>query len=538
MRNGNWNVIGPLGGRMSRRQMLATSGLGLAVASLGIAGRGQAASAQTSGGQGIGDDQVDLTLSQLDDIVGDAQSRTGVPGIAVGVVHDDEVVYLKGFGVREAGSSPRVTADTVFQLASVSKPIASTVVAGVVGDEIVAWDSTLNDLLPEFEMYDPWVTREVTVRDMLAHRSGLPGHAGDLLEDIGYNRSEVLHRLRYQKPSSSMRSTYNYTNFGFTAAAEGVARATGMTWEDLSAQRLYERIGMHSTSSRFQDFIDSPRRAAGHVRIDGEWVARYQREPDAQSPAGGVSSSIRDVMTWLRLQLGNGAFDGEPVISAAALAETHRPQIVSNPPGDPFMNFAGFYGLGWNVTYEQNGIVRLGHSGGFLLGAGTAIFLLPAEQLAVAVLTNAMPIGVAEAILATFLDIAQTGEAQNDYVALFGELFAELMAPEYDSDYDSPPEPVSPALDPGVYSGLFSNALYGEIEIVERGGDLALVLGPERQEFAMWHYDHDVFLYQPTGENAGGPSAVTFEIGPERLAMSVTIQILDIDGQGTFPRAG
>ncbi len=521
---------------MSRRRAFKTGAVGLAAASLGMAGLRKTVSASPSLALQADGDNVDLALSELDTIVADAQERTGVPGIAVGVVRNDEVVYLKGFGVREAGLSPRVTADTVFQLASLSKPIASTVVAGLVGDEVVSWDSRLGDLFPAFEMYEPWVTRNVTIRDMFSHRSGLPDHAGDLLEDIGYDRAEVLHRLRYQRPATSMRSAYKYTNFGLTAAAEAAAMAAGMSWEDLSAERLYNRIGLQSTSSRYQDFIDSNRRAAGHVLVDGTWVARYQRDPDAQSPAGGVSSSIRDVMTWLRLQLGNGTIDGEDVISAAALAETHRPQIVSNPAADPFENFAGFYGLGWNVSYESNGLVRLSHSGAFALGAATAVFLLPSHQLGMAVLTNGMPIGVPEAIEASFLDLVQTGAIQNDYITLLGEIFAVIMAPPYQSNYDSPPQPPSPALEASAYTGIYANDLYGEIEIADQGGELALYLGPNRQEHAMQHYDHDVYLYQPTGENAGGLSAMTFEMAPDRRASSVAIQIFNVEGQGVFYR--
>ena len=511
--------------------------MSLAAATLGTAGTRQAVpmtrpvmARQSNTGN------IDLALAELDGIVTDAQERTGVPGIAVGVLHNDKLVVQKGFGVREAGLSSRVTADTVFQLASVSKPFASTVVAGLVGDGVVSWDSRLRDLFPTFEMYEPWVTREVTIRDMLAHRSGLPDHAGDLLEDIGYDRSEVLHRLRYQQPASSMRSAYAYTNFGFTAGAEAAAMAAGMSWEDVSAERLYNRLGLHDTSSRFQDFIDSDRRAAGHVREDGAWVARYVRDPDPQSPAGGVSSSIRDVMTWLRLQLGNGTIDGEEIISAAALVETHRPHMVSNPPQDPAADFAGFYGLGWNVTYDKSGLVRFGHSGAFALGAATAVSVVPAYQLAIGVLTNGIPIGVPEAIMASFLDLVQTGAVQNDYVEIFGELFAEVLAPPYESDYDSPPSSPAPALDAGAYTDVYANDLYGEIEITGGNGDLTLHLGPNRQAHSIDHYDRDVFLYQPTGENAGGPSAITFSVGADGVASSVALQILNVEGQGVFHR--
>ncbi len=179
--------------------------------------------------QEAGADRLRLALAELNVLAPQMLARTGIPGLAIAVVSDDRVVYLKGFGVREAGTDRAVDSDTVFELASVSMPIASTLVAAVVGDGLAKWDDRLIDHDPEFRMYDPWVTREVTLRDMFAHRSVLPDHAGDLLEDLGYDRADVLRRLRYQRPESSFRSHYAYTNFGLTAAAAAAARATGLT---------------------------------------------------------------------------------------------------------------------------------------------------------------------------------------------------------------------------------------------------------------------------------------------------------------------
>ena len=147
-----------------------------------------------------------LVLPELDKLVEQTLKKTGVPGMAIAVVCKDQVVYLKGFGVREAGKEERVDADTVFQLASVSKPMASTVLAALVGEGLIDWDDRVIDHDPGFRLSDPFVTREVTLRDLLCHRSGLPDHAGDLLEDLGYDRAEVLRRLRYLKPASSFRS--------------------------------------------------------------------------------------------------------------------------------------------------------------------------------------------------------------------------------------------------------------------------------------------------------------------------------------------
>src|SRR6516164_63669 len=182
--------------------------------------------ALASEGQQITEQTVRTALPALDKLVGQALQKTGIPGVAIAVVYKDRAIYQKGFGARETGKSERVDADTVFQLASVSKPIASTVVAALVGEKVVSWDDpiTLHD--PGFQMYDPWVTREVTLRDMFAHRSGLPDHAGDRLEDLGYDRKAILSRLRYQKPSSSFRSHYAYTNFGFAEAAVAAAKCS------------------------------------------------------------------------------------------------------------------------------------------------------------------------------------------------------------------------------------------------------------------------------------------------------------------------
>ena len=248
--------------------------------------------ALASEGQQITEQTVRAALPALDKLVEQALQKTGIPGVAIAVVYKDRAIYQKGFGARETGKSERVDADTVFQLASVSKPIASSVVAALVGEKVVNWDDPIIRHDPGFQMYDPWVTREVTLRDMFAHRSGLPDHAGDRLEDLGYDRKAILSRLRYQKPSSSFRSHYAYTNFGFTEAAVAAANAAGKSWDEVSAEKLYQPLGMKNTSSRYADFVAAKNHALGHVLINGKWVAKYVRNPDAQSPAGGVCSTI------------------------------------------------------------------------------------------------------------------------------------------------------------------------------------------------------------------------------------------------------
>ena len=238
---------------------------------------------------------VKAALPELEKYAEQTLKKTGVPGMVIAVVFQDQVVYLKGFGVREIGKPEPVDGDTVFQLASVSKPMATTVLAALVGEGLIRWDDRIIDHDPGFRLLDPWVTREVTFRDLLCHRSGLPKHAGDLLEDMGYDRGEVLRRLRFVKPGYSFRGGYAYTNFGFTEAGVAGARAAGKSWEDLCFEKLYKPVGMPATSSRYAEYAAAKDRAKLHARVDGKFIAKYEREPDAQSPAGGVSSSGRDL---------------------------------------------------------------------------------------------------------------------------------------------------------------------------------------------------------------------------------------------------
>ena len=513
---------------ITRRSAIISSALGLLAPG----------AAQARGKAATGADAVERHLPALDRIVAETMKKTGVPGMSVAVVSGDRVVYLKGVGVRRAGAAAPVDADTVFALASLSKPVATTVIAGLVSDGVVSWDDRIVQHDPDFALSDPWVTREITLRDMLCHRSGLPDHGGDLLEDIGYGRNEVLHRLRYIKPSGAFRASYAYTNFGFTAAAVAAARAAGKSWEALSSERLYRRLGMSSTSSRYADLAARANRAFGHVRRNRAWVVGEQRDPDAQSPAGGVSSSARDMAAWLRLQLARGTFGGEEIMKAAAIDETHRPQIVT-APADPATAAPTFYGLGWNVSYNERPLVHLGHSGAFALGAATCVNLLPERRLGIIALSNSSPVGAPEAICRSFLDLVSNGKIERDWLTLFGGAFAKMEEPTYgrDADYAKPPIGAAPSAALSAYVGAYKNDLYGPIEITLDINALSARLGPVNTPYVMHHYAGDIFTFQPTGENAYGPSPMRFTFNGSQKATALLIDYFNANGQGVFVRA-
>ncbi|MGP4012842.1 serine hydrolase [Streptomyces sp. 4N124] len=479
---------------------------------------------------------VDDAVAALDDSVRRGMDETGVPGAAVAVVYKDRVVHLEGFGVRQVGQSAKVGPDTVFELASLSKPLASTVVAGAVGDKTIGWDDPVAGQLPGFALKDPWVTEHVTVADLFSHRSGLPDHAGDLLEDLGYDRTYILKHLRLE-PLTPFRASYAYTNFGLTAAGQAVADAAGTNWEKLSEDTLYKPAGMDSTSSRFSDYESAEDKAVNHVRnADGTWEAKHVRDADAQSPAGGVSSTARDMSAWLRLQLANGKLDGEQIIAADPLEETHVPHIVSGPPPAP-AGRSSFYGLGWNVSYDDQGRLRLSHSGAFALGAHTNVTMLPGEQLGIVVLTNGEPKGLADAVALDFFDTAQHGKPTADWLELAGQIYEQQeQAARSDTDYGKPPKDATDARADSAYTGTYRNDYYGPLTVTAADGELTMRLGPKPMTFRLTHYDGDVFSFETVGENATGPSGVTFSGDTDGKANRVTIEAFDKTGLGTFTR--
>jgi len=480
--------------------------------------------------------QVDKAIAKLDALAKALLKRSGIPGMAVAVVKDGKTVYAKGFGIRKVGENKPVDADTVFQIASLSKSISATVVARQVGAGVVKWNTPVIDHLPWFALADDWVSKHVTIGDMFAHRSGLPDHGGDDLEDMGYDRRQVLERLRFA-PLQPFRSTYAYTNFGLTAAAEAVATASGSDWATLAETVLYKPLGMAATSSRFADFIKQDNRAVGHVPVGGSYVAKYQRRPDAQSPAGGVSSTVRDLAKWMAMVLGQGRYEGREIIAKDALLQATTAQIVSTP------SFAvdarpSFYGYGFGVGVSPAGRVTLSHSGAFALGAGTHYLMIPSAGVGIVILTNAWPIGVAETLGAEFADLVQFGAITRDWFPAYQGLLAPTTKPFGALVGKTAPANPAPAQALAAYAGVYANDYYGDAVVEQSDKGLTLKMGPSGVSYALDHWDGNEFVFKPSSENApdGSISAATFAIDGATPAKTLTIELLNEHGVGVFTR--
>lgn len=468
--------------------------------------------------------RIQSAAAALPALARDLMQKTGVPGLSLAVVHRGETLLAEGFGVCRAGGSEAVNADTVFQLASISKPVGATVVARQVGEGRVRWDSPMRELLPWFKLGKGDTHARLTVADLYAHRSGLPDHAGDDLEEMGWPQREVLERLRLQ-PLEPLGTHYAYTNAGLTAAALGVAAHAGTDWATLSEKTLYEPLGMTRTTSRYADFMRQGNRAVGHVRGGTGWEPGAQRNADPQSPAGGASSSARDMARWLALLLAQGRWRGRQLVGADALQAALSPQA----PG-------GAYGYGFNVgTLGEGGPRMNSHSGAFQLGAATCFMMVPALDAGVIVLTNSWPIGVPETLCRQFMDLAQGGRQTRDWWGAYNKALSGLVDPVGSLVGKAPPAaPVPPKALAG-YAGRYRSDYFGtlQVEAVE-GRALRLALGPVPQVYPLRHWNGDDFIFHPSNESAapGSISLARFDVA----GRSLWLEFYDTSGLGRFMR--
>lgn len=473
---------------------------------------------------------IEEIIPKLNRFIDEGMKESHVPGIAVAIVFGDEVIHLKGFGYRNVNDKQEVTPDTIFQIASVSKPITSTVLAAIVGEGKIDWKSKIENLNPSFRLSDPWVTSQITIRDLLSHRSGLPDHAGDILEDLGFDQETIFYRLRYIRHLNAFREDYAYTNFGFSEAGYAVSKHLGVPWNELAKEKLFSPLGMSETSYSFDDYVNSPRKATTYFIDKGTaQPLKIPRRPDAQGPAGGVSSSANDIAKWMILQM--GGFQQKNIVNETALKDTQSPVIVTGR--NEKTGLPTFYGMGWDVSLDTEGRYFLKHSGSFYLGVRSQVVLLPKEKIGITILANANPTGLPEAISQTFFDLLFKGEITEGIVTKYNELW---MNHQVDPQviYQKSKDSNTPPLTLESYTGKYKNDYYGTIEIRKQSQGLELLIGPQPKIFSLKHLNRDVFTFKTEGENRVGETQVIFSMDEQNNVRQITIDYLNKFGMGIF----
>jgi CubicO group peptidase (beta-lactamase class C family) len=460
----------------------------------------------------------------LDAWVQRAMRTFEVPGLAVAIVKDDSVVVAKGYGVRKLGSPTPVDERTLFGIASNTKAFTATALGVLVDEKKIEWDAPVIRYLPSFAMFDPYVTRELTVRDLLVHRSGFGLGAGDLLwwPPSTYNRKEIAHRLRFIPPATSFRSAYAYDNVLYLVAGEVIEAVSGQSWEDFVSTRILTKVGMTGTNVRHSAAAAGGNIAATHAEVNGTVRPIAPFDSDNTNPAGGINSSAEDMAKWLRVQLSGGRLaDGSRLISestARQLTTIVTPIPIGDPPPElpPLkMNFRG-YALGFEIRdYRGHKIVL--HTGG-LPGYVSRVAMIPDANVGVAVLTNQESGEAFDSIAWHVLD-HYLGAPAFDWIDGYSKVRARTaarMADEEKQAAASRDSAAKPSLPLDKYAGRYRDAWYGDIVISHADGGLTMRFSHTPSLIGRLDpFQHDTFIARWNDRELRADAYVTFALNPD-----------------------
>ncbi|WP_068470961.1 serine hydrolase [Candidatus Protochlamydia phocaeensis] len=412
-----------------------------------------------------------------------------VPGMAIAIVKGDKTIYSKGFGVTELMGNQPVTPHTLFEIGSLSKSFTSALMAIMIDEGRLTWEDSVIKYMPEFVLYDPWVTREFQIQDLMSQRSGLPSHAGDTQAYFGFTRQQMIHNLRYIKPISSFRSAYAYQNSFFLVAGEMLEIITGLSWEQLIQQRIFAPLGMKDSSTSIEKYKASKNASALHKRLEGKVEKLSEDLPYRYiytlfGPAGGINSTAIDMANWLKLLINEGSFNGAPLISSSNLSRTFRRYIYVGR----FHEAENYYGLGWAIRdYAPYPIIW--HDG-VTAGVANIVAFIPEANIGIVILTNTSGTSLSHALAWQFFDLYFNKSQKNWNTEL---LEKHILAESQKAKALQPPSEPKPALPLDHYTGIYFHELFGKVEVESVNQQLIITIGPDRVRFNLEHWNRDTF---------------------------------------------
>lgn len=447
-----------------------------------------------------------------------------VPGVAIAIVKDGEVVLARGYGVRHIGESTPVDERTRFGIASNTKAFTATALGLLVEDGKLEWDASVIDYLPWFRMWDPWVTREITVRDLLVHRSGLGLGQGDLLywPESDFTRREIVEAVRHLKPVTSFRSAYAYDNILYHVAALVIEEVSGLTWEDFVKARIIDPLGMEDTRVTRASTLEEGNVATPHARIEGTVRPVVPLAATATNAAGGINSTAADMAKWLIVQLDSGRVaETDRLFAARTTRELWgpvTPMPIRRWPDvlAPFQPQYQAYALGF-VVRDYRGHKMVTHTGG-LPGYVSRVTMIPGLKLGIAVLTNQEMGAAFEAITLRVLD-HYVGAEPRDWISAWGDLMAlrDSANAARDRSTASARDTASrPSLPLTGYAGTYRDAWYGDIEIMEESDGLAIQFSRTESLLGdLEHWQYDTFYVRWRDRELRADAFITFELATD-----------------------
>ncbi len=468
--------------------------------------------------------QTAAAPADLDAYVARTMAAFDVPAMAVAVVKDGKVVVAAGFGVRTLGEAARADQHTLFGIASNTKVFTATALGMLVDEGRIQWDTPVVRYLPWFQLWDPYVTRELTVRDLLVHRSGLGLGAGDLLwwPPSTYDRKEIARRLRYIKPATSFRSAYAYDNVLYLIAGEVIEAVSGQSWEDFVGGRILKKVGMDGSYVRYPPGSARSIVATTHAPVDGKVRRVTPFDSDNTNPAGGIHSSAADMAKWMNVLLAAGRLpDGSRLFSENTwrqLTTLVTPIPIGNPAPELAAlrpNFRG-YALGLNVQdYRGRKVVM--HTGG-LPGYVSKVLLVPDIQLGVTVLTNQESGAAFDSVVYRIVD-HYLGAPETDWVDAYQKVLARQRASfdEARSKAAAARDASSrPSLPVARYAGTYADDWYGDVAIAHQDGKLSMRFTKTPTLVGdLEHWQHDTFIVRWRERELRADAYVTFALNPD-----------------------
>ncbi|MBN2173076.1 MAG: serine hydrolase [Bacteroidales bacterium] len=469
--------------------------------------------------------QVNNDFQSLDQYISEGTELFDMPGMAIGIIKNGEVIFSKGYGVRNTITGEPVTPETIFGIASCTKAFTTAALSTLVDEGKIGWEDHVIDYYPEFEMYDPYITREMQVMDLVSHRSGLQTFDGDLLwYGTDYNREEIVRRIRFRENPYSFRSKYGYQNVMFIAAGVLIEKVTGMTWDKYLAKKIFEPLQMENTTTTNTGFNNSMKIAYPH--LDGKPMEFINY--DNSGPAASINTSVDDLLQWVNLMLNKGKIEDGEVFSDKQYFILTAPHTIigagkaEKPGGTHFRS----YGLGW-FMFDYQGRKILEHGGG-LPGFHSKVVFIPEDSVGYVILANQLS-GLVEAVYKKTLDFLVQVENGQDWVKIYYDWEQNQKKQDEQKNVEKEKARIPntlPSLELKSYTGVYEDKMYGQAKVELIGSQLKLTLLPTQELFTSnmdhWHLDtfrlkfNDPFL--PAGY-------ITFQIDQDAVPQTFTIEL-------------
>jgi CubicO group peptidase (beta-lactamase class C family) len=455
---------------------------------------------------------------QLDAYTAQAVKDWGAVGLAIAVVKDGQLVFAKGYGVRELGKPEAVDTSTLFAIGSTTKAMTAASIGMLVDEGKIRWDDPVTNYLPGFQLRDPWATRELTVRDLLTHRAGLP-NVDFLWYGTSNTTAEILRRVRFVDLAYSPRSSFIYQNVMYAAAGQVIAAVSGMPWDEFVRTRIFTPLHMDRTVPLLARAATAPNVARPHDLVDDTMRVITNASVDAVASAGSVWSSVADMSKWMRFMLDSGRVDGRALLKPATFAELLKPQTMVTPA--EFYPTARLthphwttYALGW-FQQDYNGRAVSFHTGS-IDGMVAIIGLIPDERLGVYVLANADHVELRHALMLETFDLwGPTQPRPRDWSTELRTMYGNMRTQGVAAGKAAEAKRITgtkPSLALARYVGVYADSLYGDATVRSAGENLRLRVGTLEGTLEHWQYDTFRVRWDQRWQ---GTQLVTFVLGPD-----------------------